>query len=42
MIPELDDRSRLEHPCLIEEELTVLERVDVALDQEKIGAALYW
>ena len=41
VVTELDDRRRLEHTLLIEEELTVLERVDVALDEEKIGAALH-
>jgi hypothetical protein len=38
MVTQLDDRRRLEHPLLIDDELTVLERVDVALDEQEIGA----
>jgi len=38
MVTQFDDRRRLEHPLLVDDELTVLERVDVTLDEEKIGA----
>jgi hypothetical protein len=32
MITQFDDRSRLEHPLLVDDELTMRERVDVTLD----------
>ena len=41
MVTQLDDRGRLEHALLVDDELTMLERVDVALDEQKIGAALH-
>ena len=41
MVTQLDDRSRLEHALLVDDELAMLKRVDVALDEQKIGAALY-
>ena len=41
VVTELDDRSSLEHPLLVNDELTVLERVDVTLDQQQIRAALH-
>jgi hypothetical protein len=40
MITQFDDRGSLEHPLLIDDELTMRERVDVTLDQEKIRARL--
>jgi len=40
MITQLDHRCGVEHAGLVEEELTVLERVNVTLDQEQVGAAL--
>lgn len=40
MITQLDDRRGLKHPLIVDDELPVLQRVDVALDQEEIGAAL--
>jgi hypothetical protein len=36
MITQLDDRRGLEHPLIVDDELPVLQRVDVALDQEEI------
>lgn len=42
VIAKFDDRRRLEHPLLVNNELTVLERVDVALDEQEIGAGLDW
>jgi hypothetical protein len=41
VVTQLDDRGRLEHALLVNDELAVLERVDVALDKQKIGAALH-
>jgi hypothetical protein len=41
MVTQFDDRGCLEHALLVDDELAVLERVDVALDEQKIGAALY-
>jgi hypothetical protein len=38
MVAQLDDRSRLKHPLLVDDKLTVFERVNVALDEEKVGA----
>lgn len=40
VIAELDHRCRLEHPALVQHELAVLQRVNVALDEEQIGASL--
>ena len=40
VVTELDDRSGLEHALRVDDELTVLQRVDVALDKQKIGATL--
>lgn len=40
MIAELDDGRALEHPLLVDDELTVLEGVDIALDEQQVGAAL--
>lgn len=36
MIAELDDRCGLEHPLLVDDELSMLERVDVTLDEQQI------
>jgi hypothetical protein len=36
MITQLDNRRSLKHSVLVDDKLPVLERVDVALDQEKI------
>ena len=41
MVTQLDDGGRLEHALLVDDELAMLERVDVALDEQEIGAALY-
>ena len=40
VIAQLDHRSRLKHPVLIDDELTMLERVDIALNQQQVGTAL--
>ena len=40
MIAKLDNWRRLEHPLLVDDELTVLNAVDVRLDEKQIGAAL--
>ena len=40
VVAQLDDRRRLEHALLIDDELPVLKRVDVGHDEEQIGAAL--
>jgi hypothetical protein len=36
MITQLDNRRSLKHSVFVDDKLPVLERVDVALDQEKI------
>lgn len=41
MITKLDDGCGLKHPILIDDKLTVGQRVDVALDQEEIRATLH-
>jgi len=33
MVAELDDGSRLKHTVLIDDELSMLQRVDIALDE---------
>ena len=40
VVAELDDGRRLEHALRIDDELPVLERVDVALDEQQVRAAL--
>ena len=40
VIAQLNDRRRLEHPLRVDDELAMLERVDVAFDEEQIGAGL--
>ena len=40
VVTELDDRRRLEHPLLVDDQLAVLEGVDVRLDEEQVGARL--
>ena len=42
VVAELDDRRSLEHALGVDDELTVLEGVDVTLDEEEIGATLHW
>jgi len=42
VVAELDHRRGLEHAALVEKELTVLQRVDVALDQEQVGTRFDW
>ena len=41
VVPKLDDRRRLEHALLVDDQLAVLERVDVRLDQQQVRAALH-
>lgn len=41
MITKFDDGSRSEHPVWADDELAMLERVYVALDEQKVGAALH-
>ena len=41
VVTQFDDGGRLEHALLVDYELAMLERVDVALDEQEIGAALY-
>ena len=38
MVAQLDDRRRLEHPLRVDDELTMLKGVDVALDEQEIRA----
>jgi hypothetical protein len=40
VVAKLDNWSCLEHPLLVDDKLTVFKRVDVALDEEKVGARL--
>ena len=40
VVTELDHRCRLEHSAFVQDELTVLQRVDVTLDKEQVGARL--
>ena len=42
MITKLDDRRRAKQPLLVNDQLAMLERIDVALDEEQIGATLHW
>ena len=40
VITKLDYRGRLEHPAFVQDQLTVLQRVNVTLDKEQVGARL--
>ena len=40
VVAELDDRRRLEHALGVDDELPMLKRVDVTLDEEQVRAAL--
>ena len=42
VVAELDDGRRLEHALRVDDELAMLERVDVALDEQQITACLDW
>jgi len=41
MITQFDNWRRLEHPLLVDDQLTMLQRINVALDQQQITAALH-
>jgi hypothetical protein len=40
VVTKLDHRGRLEHPAFVQDELTMLQRVNVTLDEEQVGAGL--
>jgi len=40
MISQLNDGRGLKHPLRIDDQLAVLERIDIALDQQQVWAAL--
>ena len=42
MISQFDNRRSLKHPLLVNNKLTMLQRIYIALDQQKITAALDW
>jgi len=42
MIPQFDDGGRLEHPIHVNDKLTMLERINVAFNEEEIRTALHW
>ena len=41
MVAELDHRNVIEHPTRVDYQLAVLQRINVALDQQQIRARLY-
>ena len=41
VIAEFDDRDGVEDPRWVEDEMSVLERVNIALDEQEIGTALH-
>lgn len=41
MIAEFYDGNCVKDPCRVEDEMSVLERVDVTLDKQKIGTTLH-
>lgn len=41
MVSKLDDRRRLEHSLLVDDELAMLNAVDIRLDEQQVGAALH-
>ena len=42
VVTQLDDWGGIEHTSFVQDELTVFERVDIALDQQQVRATLYW
>ena len=40
VVTKLYHRGRLEHPAFVQDELTMLQRVNVTLDEEQVGAGL--
>lgn len=40
VVAQLDDGGCLKHPVLIDDKLTMAERVDITLNQEEVRAAL--
>ena len=40
VVTKLDHRGRLEHPAFVQDELAMLQRVDVTLDEEQVRARL--
>jgi hypothetical protein len=42
MITQLDNRRGTEHSLLVDDQLAVLNRIDITLDEEQIGTALHW
>jgi hypothetical protein len=41
MITELDNGCIFEHPAPVDHQLTVLQGIDVTLDQQQVGARLH-
>lgn len=41
VITEFDDGDGIEDPCWVEDEISVLKRVNVTLDEQKIGTTLH-
>ena len=41
VVTQLDDWGGIEHTSFVQNELTMLERVDIALDQQQVGTTLH-
>lgn len=41
MVAEFDDGDGIKNPCRVEDEVSMLERVNVTLDEQKIRTTLY-
>lgn len=42
MISQFDNRCSLKHPLLVNNKLTMLQRIYITLDQQQVTAALDW
>ena len=42
MVSQFDNRRSLEHPLLVNNKLTMLQRIYITLDQQQVTAALDW
>ena len=42
MISQFDNRCSLKHPLLVDNKLTMLQRINITLDQQQVTATLDW
>jgi hypothetical protein len=42
VVTELDHRCVLEHPARVDDQLSVFQRINIALDQQQVRARFHW